>query len=341
MLISREKTEYVKKNTPVLSLIQTLLPSLEIKKKGKNYFSHCPFHNEKTASFCISSEKNIAVCMGCKVGGDVITILQITKKIDFLTAFSILAKPLNVEVPILQIKNNTFLNVFKEVMNYYRFVLKYDKKGLSHLLDSRKLTLDTVLRFKLGLAPSKSVLYDLFIVQEKMNILDFLKTGLIYKKNNVYHDFFTNCFVFPVFNAKQEIITLFGYNPTNKKTKYCFLPNTTKKFLYGFYPSKKKLVLTEGAFDVMQAYQQGIPALGLLSCGLTKQQLQIIIKNYNNVYVCLDGDRAGRIGAYNCMYQLLIHNIKAIEVRLPNGFDLDLFLKENPKTKLNDYLVKM
>ncbi|XFE94875.1 hypothetical Protein psc5_07250 [Candidatus Phytoplasma solani] len=91
----------------------------------------------------------------------------------------------------------------------------------------------------------------------------------------------------------------------------------------------------------MQAYQQGIPALGLLSCGLTKQQLQIIIKNYNNVYVCLDGDRAGRIGAYNCMYQLLIHNIKAIEVRLPNGFDLDLFLKENPKTKLNDYLVKM
>ncbi|WP_373402758.1 CHC2 zinc finger domain-containing protein [Candidatus Phytoplasma solani] len=78
--LTREKIEYVKKNTPVLSLIQELLPNLQIKRKGKNYFSFCPFHSEKIASFCISVEKNIAVCMSYKVGGDSITILPKIKK---------------------------------------------------------------------------------------------------------------------------------------------------------------------------------------------------------------------------------------------------------------------
>ncbi len=46
---------------------------ISLKKHGKDYVGHCPFHDDKTPSLVISPEKNLWHCLGgCQAGGDVI-----------------------------------------------------------------------------------------------------------------------------------------------------------------------------------------------------------------------------------------------------------------------------
>lgn len=46
----------------IVTIIREYVP---LKKKGKDYFGLCPFHNEKTASFSVSPEKQFYHCFGC------------------------------------------------------------------------------------------------------------------------------------------------------------------------------------------------------------------------------------------------------------------------------------
>ena len=47
-----------------------------LKKAGRLYSGRCPFHNEKTPSFSVSSDKQFFHCFGCGAGGDVITFVM-------------------------------------------------------------------------------------------------------------------------------------------------------------------------------------------------------------------------------------------------------------------------
>jgi len=63
---------------------------VQIKKQGKDYFSVCPFHSEKTASFSVSPVKQIFHCFGCGSGGDVIEFVKKYHNLDFPGALQFL-----------------------------------------------------------------------------------------------------------------------------------------------------------------------------------------------------------------------------------------------------------
>ena len=56
------------------NIVDVISQYVVLKKKGKNYFGLCPFHNEKSPSFSVSQEKQIFNCFGCHTGGDVIRL---------------------------------------------------------------------------------------------------------------------------------------------------------------------------------------------------------------------------------------------------------------------------
>lgn len=72
--------------------IETIIPGgSKLRRQGKRITITCPFHNEKTPSCSIDSEKNLFHCFGCGKGGDVITFVQELNNCDFKQAVNILS----------------------------------------------------------------------------------------------------------------------------------------------------------------------------------------------------------------------------------------------------------
>lgn len=59
---------------------------IDLKPRGKNLEGLCPFHDEKSPSFKVNSNKQFFKCFGCGASGDVIDFVQRIEKIDFHAA---------------------------------------------------------------------------------------------------------------------------------------------------------------------------------------------------------------------------------------------------------------
>jgi hypothetical protein len=65
--------ESIKSQTDILDTISQVV---RLKRVGSKYIGLCPFHNEKTPSFCVTPSKGIFKCFGCGKVGDVLTFIK-------------------------------------------------------------------------------------------------------------------------------------------------------------------------------------------------------------------------------------------------------------------------
>ena len=72
---------------------------VRLEQRGGNFWGCCPFHHEKTPSFCINSIGQFYYCYGCHKSGDVITLVQELESLDFNDAVKYLAEKANVKLP--------------------------------------------------------------------------------------------------------------------------------------------------------------------------------------------------------------------------------------------------
>jgi hypothetical protein len=56
---------------------------IQLRPRGKYFWTQCPLHLERTPSFKIDHEKNFFYCFGCGASGDVITFIQKYKGLSF------------------------------------------------------------------------------------------------------------------------------------------------------------------------------------------------------------------------------------------------------------------
>ena len=80
-----------------VELLRCYLPSL--KPQGRQWVTHCPFHDDATPSFVVSPEKGVFHCHGCKVGGDMLTFVQRLKRVSFPDALAEFAHRLGPSCP--------------------------------------------------------------------------------------------------------------------------------------------------------------------------------------------------------------------------------------------------
>ena len=119
----------INEKTPILDLVSEFV---SLSKRGKNYMGLCPFHQEKTPSFSVSPEKNIAKCMSCGEGGSPINFLRKIKNISFEEAAQELALRAGIEIKTVKLRKEPFEKEFKlmeEVTNFYQFNLNHSEKG--------------------------------------------------------------------------------------------------------------------------------------------------------------------------------------------------------------------
>ena len=59
-----------------ISIVELVSQYIELKKAGRNYRGLSPFTSEKSPSFFVSPEKEIAYCFSTNQGGDILPFIS-------------------------------------------------------------------------------------------------------------------------------------------------------------------------------------------------------------------------------------------------------------------------
>ena len=346
--IDRAFIDQVLASTDIVELIKE---KVALSKNGANYKGLCPFHNEKTPSFNVSSNKQFYHCFGCGASGDAIKFLTEHDHLTFIEALSRLAQAANIEMPDSTKKNDTTYNLFisnKKAADFYNKTLKSNNDANAYL-SKRDINQTMIETFQIGLANDSWDDLTKIFTKDKV-IENALEAGLLIKSNNKIYDRFRNRIMFPIRNSTGNIIG-FGGRIFNQQdgAKYLNSPETKlfhKSYeLYGLYESKKsisqedKVLIVEGYTDVIGLHNSGIKnCVATLGTAFTKFHFKKIIRYTNNITFCFDGDVAGKSAAWkainNCLPELK-DGVQLSLIFLPEGSDPDTFVKEEKDEFLN------
>ena len=346
--IDRVFIDQVLASTDIVELIKE---KVALSKNGANYKGLCPFHNEKTPSFNVSSNKQFYHCFGCGASGDAIKFLTEHDHLTFIEALSKLAQAANIEMPDSTKKNDTTYNLFisnKKAADFYNKTLKSNNDANAYL-SKRDINQTMIETFQIGLANDSWDDLTKIFTKDKV-IENALEAGLLIKSNNKIYDRFRNRIMFPIRNSTGNIIG-FGGRIFNQQdgAKYLNSPETKlfhKSYeLYGLYESKKsisqedKVLIVEGYTDVIGLHNSGIKnCVATLGTAFTKFHFKKIIRYTNNITFCFDGDVAGKSAAWkainNCLPELK-DGVQLSLIFLPEGSDPDTFVKEEKDEFLN------
>ena len=346
--IDRAFIDQVLASTDIVELIKE---KVALSKNGANYKGLCPFHNEKTPSFNVSSNKQFYHCFGCGASGDAIKFLTEHDHLTFIEALSKLAQAANIEMPDSTKKNDVTYNLFisnKKAADFYNKTLKFNNDANAYL-SKRDINQTMIETFQIGLANDSWDDLTKIFTKDKV-IENALEAGLLIKSNNKIYDRFRNRIMFPIRNSTGNIIG-FGGRIFNQQdgAKYLNSPETKlfhKSYeLYGLYESKKsisqedKVLIVEGYTDVIGLHNSGIKnCVATLGTAFTKFHFKKIIRYTNNITFCFDGDVAGKSAAWkainNCLPELK-DGVQLSLIFLPEGSDPDTFVKEEKDEFLN------
>ena len=334
--------DQINEKTAIVDLVSEFV---SLKKTGKNFVGLCPFHQEKTPSFSVSPEKNIAKCMSCGEGGNPINFFRKIKNISFEEAANELALRAGIEVKKINIKKDPYEHYYalmSEVANFYEFNLRHSEKGLEALryLYDRQMTDDLIKHFRLGYAPSfGSTLYQV-LKNKNFTVSDMIKLGVVKQSDQGdYYDLFSDRIIFPITDAKGRVVGLSGRTlNANEPAKYINSPETIifKKglLLYHFNEALpeirklKQMVLYEGFFDVISSYGAGIMhGVATMGTALTKDQAKMIKSVSPSIIIAYDGDQAGLKASDHAIPILEKEQLKIEVLTIPEKMDPDDFIK--------------
>ncbi len=340
-----------------LTIEQVVAPYVQLKRAGRSLKACCPFHQEKTPSFVVSPERQLAYCFGCNKGGDMFTFIQEIEGVDFKGAIEILADRAGLEMseykmaaPVSQETKDhkqVLYGINDETSKFYQDLLRSSKEGKKSLqyLENRGFTAATIQEFQVGLSPDSFEATYEHLVQKKCSKKDLLELGLVVAKDTgggrVY-DRFRLRLMFPIWDAKGRVVG-FGGRALKKgeQPKYLNSPESPiyhkSDVLYGFDKAKKAIreqdlaVVVEGYMDVMASHQAGIRNVVASSgTALTEAQIKLIKRFTHNVAFAFDTDSAGQ-DALKRAVELGQHfglNMRVIQV--PEGKDPDECIKQDP-----------
>lgn len=354
--LSEKKIDEIRQSVDIVDVIGNYLP---LKKRGRNYLALCPFHDDSDPSLTISPEKQIYMCFVCGNGGNVFNFLKNYLKISYPEAIKMTASMGNVDIseynlekrvkPVDQ-KLEPLYKMHEEANKIYGHYLN-TKLALAakEYLTARKMDEKIIETFEIGFAPSNNVLKNAF---EKMNFtpVAMYESGLVIEANQGY-DRFNNRIMFPLHDATGRVVGFSGriYQPNQNESKYMNSPESKifikGEMLYNYHRVIEDtrqagfVIVNEGFMDVIALYKAGIKnAVAIMGTALTKGHTRLLKRLSKIVYLCLDGDQAGRKATIKAIDILVQEGFQVKVIDLPNDLDPDEFLEKKGADELNSLI---
>ncbi|MDF0540798.1 DNA primase [Sphingobium sp. H39-3-25] len=293
--------------------------SLKIEKAGREYKACCPFHGEKTPSFTINDDKGFYHCFGCGAHGDAIRWLTDQRGMSFIEAVRDLADAAGLDVPAptpqMAAREAAIANVHDVLGTaalWYQGQLQASVPGRELLID-RGVSIASIARFGLGLAPSRLSVAACGAGAGALQAADLLMDA-----GDGLRDRFRARIMIPIHDARGRCVG-FGARATVAKqdVKYINSPASEhfdkRRLLFNMHRAApaareaKRLIVVEGYFDVIALDQVGIvEAVAPMGTALTEEQIARAWRTVHNPILLFDGDAAGRKAA-----------VRACETALP------------------------
>lgn len=344
--------EEIKSRLDIVDLISNYV---ELKKAGQNYKGLCPFHSEKTPSFVVSPDKQIYHCFGCGEGGNIFSFIMRHDNISFPEAVKTLARKAGVTIRERKREISEegirykLMELNKEALRLFQENLNRSKEARSYL-EKRGIGIEAISTFSLGYSVrSWSYLYNKLREKGFTDPL-MLQAGLIAQGDSP-HDIFRGRIIFPIKNIQGDVIAFGGRVTDDSQPKYLNSPDTVvfKKGenLYGLDIAREEIrkkgyvIITEGYLDVITAHQKGFSnTVAPLGTALTEAHLLILKRFTKKSIIVFDGDEAGVRAAHRSIPMLFSQSFRIKILLLPQGEDLDSFLRKNNPELFRDLLSK-
>ena len=219
-LIPDDVINEIRNRADIVSIIGE---QVALRKAGRSHKGLCPFHNEKTPSFNVNSDKQFFYCFGCHKKGDVFTFVMEYEGKSFVEAAEKLAARAGIEIPVQRddpalrrqrSERARMLEVNKLATQFFRDTLCHPERGAPgrRYLQERGIAPHVAEAFQLGYAPDDWRAFVDVLAAAKVPPEIALAVGLIARQPRAggYYDRFRNRLVCPVVSPGGEVAGFSG-----------------------------------------------------------------------------------------------------------------------------------
>lgn len=225
------------------------------------------------------------------------------------------------------------------------------KNGNNEVIDylyERRITKDSINKFKLGFFPTK--LSDLI----NINTIDKLDAEYLREidiiKSASYSSFSLYKLIFPIYDLHNKPVAIAGrlLLDEKKRKEYGFPKYLNSKYsksshLFGLNIARDSIrrnnaaIVVEGYLDVITSHQHGIDNV-VATCGvaLSEMQISLLARYTDNIYVLFDNDKAGESATSRVEDLLLKEDTNFFKCNMRNDYnDIDEMLRKEKVKQLN------
>ncbi len=328
-------------------------------RAGQNLKGLCPFHQEKSPSFTVSSSRQIFHCFGCGAGGNVYTFLMRLTGAAFPEIVRDLGRKVGVDVPEstggystearTQLGRLERLNAAAGA--WYQRMLMEGPAGAQAraYLESRGIQLHTTEQFKIGYAPPEWDGLTKAMLKEGFAPADLVAAGLSIPRDqngsqktavSGHYDRFRSRVMFPITDLRKRVVAFGGRVLGDGMPKYMNSPETPlfKKgqTLFALDAAREAagqqqtLIIVEGYFDAVALHQAGIRHVAAtLGTALTPDHITVIRRFASNIVLLFDPDQAGVRAALRSLDLFVNSGLSVKVVSLPEGDDPDTYVRQH------------
>jgi len=338
--ISDEIIKEIEDKADVVDLIGGYI---KLKRAGNGRFKAlCPFHEEKTPSFVVSTDRQMFHCFGCGKGGNVFRFVMDREGVDFPNAVHMVADRYNVTIPETenrehkhscpegvdlpnQIDKNRILKLNSDISEFYKnYLVNNQNSPVGVYLANRNLSSEVIESFALGAAPDAWSASLEYLLSRGYTQDEMIAAGVVIVKEETgkVYDRFRNRLMFPIWDEQGRIVAFSArtIELEPQGAKYVNSPETSvfrkSRVLYALSLSRRGIkdkqcaILCEGQLDVIAMHRAGFNnAVAPQGTAFTDQQARMLKRYTEQVYISFDSDSAG-----------LKATLRTIEILLPIGF---------------------